>query len=141
MSFAGVGSFGNYDQTAQNTGMPTPTSVPAGGEKPDKQSEGASAAATEAAGTRATSVTEMGTETPARDNKTTPGPDTASEIEGADEQDAEQCRNEEVQALARRYTNQSHATGVEPRKNVFLAAASDKESLLNPNSSHSQARA
>jgi len=143
MSFAGVGSFGNYDRTAQNTGIPTLTrpatrdDAAAGAEKPEKQPE-EPGAATEPAGTRATSLTEMGTDTPARDKETTPGPDTASEIDEA----GEQRRDEAVQALARTYTTRSHATGAEPDgQNVFLAAAGDGDSPLNPNGPNFRARA
>jgi len=126
--------------------MPTVTR-PATHDDADKPSdEAGGVGVAEPAGTRATSVTEMGTETPARDKETTPGPDTASEINeagapgDAGDDGSEHRRNDAVQALARTYTTHSQATGVEPGQNVFLAAAAG-DSPLNPNGPNFRAHA
>ncbi|KAL1881468.1 hypothetical protein VTK73DRAFT_3530 [Phialemonium thermophilum] len=146
MSFAGmgVGSFGNYDRTAQTTGTPeltgaerdvehaNPGEVPAG--RLDTAS-GSAHESVDATRTRATSVTEVGT--PGREKEPTPGP----EGDASDGSDSElERRNSIVQALARTYTSQSHASGVAPGTNPFLAS-NDENSPLNPNGPRFSARA
>ena len=124
-------SFGNYDRTAQTMGSPEVN--------PSAQAEALAASANDHSSvsnheshdvtrTRTTSVTEVGT--PSRKDGT-PGPD-ESDIDTEDER-----RNSTVMALARRYTTQSHVSGLEG-VNPFSA---DENSPLNPNSSRFSARA
>ncbi|KAK1754275.1 ABC-2 type transporter-domain-containing protein [Echria macrotheca] len=144
MSFVGTSSFGNYDLTAQNTGLPAlarqrtrenaDEATAAGGSSP--------ARAEDVSRTRATSVTEVAeSDTPRHDKTVTPGAETdAFTDEDEDEIEVER-RNSLVQALARKYTNQSHAAGDGAGGNVFLIASEDENSPLNPNGPNFNARA
>ncbi|KAK3942613.1 ABC-2 type transporter-domain-containing protein [Diplogelasinospora grovesii] len=162
MSFMGTGSFGNYDRTAQSSGLPTTLArqtshdvdesnaapYPAGGSSPPRNEE--------VSRTRATSVTEVAdNDTSRHEKEATPGAetDTVSEAEkeatpGAEtdtvseaEKDAisEARRSDLVQALARKYTTQSHASGAWHGQNVFRASE-DENSPLNPNGPNFRAR-
>jgi len=127
MSFTGTGSFGNYDLTAQMTGSPLA-----------KQTTHDQA--DEANKTRPGSATEVADKDVSRlekDAGTVDGTDTAAE----DDEDAVELerRHSIVQALARKYTSQSHAVpeGVNP----FQIASQDEQSPLNPNGPNFSARA
>lgn len=143
MSLTGAGSFGNNDLTAQLAGSPLTRqrtheqedeAVTAGGSSPGRNEN--------VSRTRATSVTEVADGDASRHDKdSTPGnaTDTAAEDEDEDAIEEER-RHSIVQALARKYTSQSHAT-VPPGANVFTVASDDKESPLNPNGPNFNARA
>lgn len=151
MSFTGVGSFGNYDRTAQTTGIPDVTSQ--GGNRDhdmehsnarDEPADGLDASSSnhesrDATRTRATSITEVGT--PSREKDALPGAgknDVFGEDDGSDTE--QERRDSMVQALARRYTTQSHVSGVGAGANPFLMSG-DEDSPLNPNSPKFRARA
>ncbi|KAI1388115.1 ABC-2 type transporter-domain-containing protein [Hypoxylon trugodes] len=116
MSFvAAGGAFTNYDRTAQNTGVP-----PMSGRREDIVEEKESAVAAH------NDIEEKGTMT---------GSSNGTQVED----DSELERRESiVHDLARRYTTQSHATGVNGQ-NPYLDAG--ENSPLNPHSSHFSARA
>lgn len=154
----GLGAFGDNDLTSQMQGAPTHGRRPSrdhGQEDADespfvglhKTSSRPSRQSTshDATRTGTTSATEVGT--PQRElggEKTATGAggdtDTAGESDdNADADTEEGRRNSAVQALARRYTNMSQATGVAPGTNIFLAA-SDPDSPLNPNGEKFHAR-
>ena len=134
MSFTGTGSFGNYDLTAQNTGLPTLArqTTRENVDNPVETAEGSSPARHEGVTrTRATSTTEVGE---------SDGPHHESEkavmgaVEGDDDDEIEvERRNSIVHALARKYTEQSHAAGDAPGPSIFDIASKDEDSPLNPN--------
>jgi ATP-binding cassette, subfamily G (WHITE), member 2, PDR len=148
MSFVGTGSFGNYDRTAQNAGLPLgrqttrdndeyETTV--GGSSPVRGNEDVSR-------TRATSVTEVAESDSHHNEKArAAGGDTTDAVSYDDEEEDERIerhrRNSVVQALARKYTSQSNAAGIAPGENVFVLASSDENSPLNPNGPNFNARA
>ncbi len=146
MSLTGAGSFGNYDLTAQNTGLPILARQTTHDNGDDSQLAAAAGGSSPArnddlSGTRATSVTEIGeSETPRHKKAETPGAetDTISSDEDEDQIEVER-RNSIVQALARKYTSQSHAGA--PGANPFVIASQDEDSPLNPNGKKFNARA
>ncbi|KAI1076849.1 ABC-2 type transporter-domain-containing protein [Whalleya microplaca] len=128
MAFAGsgLGAFGNYDRTAQSTGVPSATSP-----HHEELEENGETTTNEATRTRATSVTEVDRET------TTDSSKGSSKAANAEEETEMERRESLVHALARRYTTQSQAayTG----ENPYLD--SEPDSLVNPNSPKFSARA
>jgi len=145
MSFVGTSSFGNYDRTAQNAGLPTlarpstrdhgDDSATAGGSSPIRPED--------VSRTRATSTTEVAeSETPRHEKTVTPGADTDTFSDDDDEDQIEiERRHTLVQALARKYTAQSHAAADGSGGNIFLIASEDENSPLNPNGPNFDARA
>jgi ABC-type glutathione transport system ATPase component len=141
MSFVGAGSFGNYDRTAQTTGLPTLArqtthenndfDTVAGGSSPSRHDD--------VSRTRATSVTEVAESDTPRNEKAKTA-DTLSDEDEEDERVEQARRNSMVQALARKYTSQSNATGIAPGENVFMLASTDENSPLNPNGPNFDAR-
>ncbi|KAK3381978.1 ABC-2 type transporter-domain-containing protein [Podospora didyma] len=139
MSFTGAGSFGNYDHTAQHTGLPTMVRQ----HTHENNADDLSAAGTsspprheDVTRTRATSVTEVAdSDTAAHHEKAEKGGKDTSSYRDEDEDDLieEARRDSMVLALARKYTSQSHAAGFAAGANVFLEAAKDEASPLNPN--------
>lgn len=144
MSFVGTGSFGNYDLTAQNSGLPTPGRPSTRQYGDDSSTAGGSSPARpeDVSRTRATSITEVAeSETLRHDNTVTPGAETDALSDDEDEEHIEmERRNSMVQALARQYTSQSHVVR-EGGGNVFLIASQDENSPLNPNGPKFNARA
>ncbi|KAK4118926.1 hypothetical protein N657DRAFT_684870 [Parathielavia appendiculata] len=145
MSFTGTGSFGNYDLTAQTTGSPLARQTTR--EHPDQAvTPAASSPARNDQGTRtrATSVTEIADGDVSRYEKDiSPGnaTDTAGEDDEASENAVEQERRHSiVQALARKFTNQSNA-GPQAGVNPFFVSSDDEASPLNPNGPNFNARA
>jgi ABC-type multidrug transport system fused ATPase/permease subunit len=146
MSFTGTGSFGNYDLTAQMTGSPLARQTTNDHQHEEAATTAGSSPARKDQGTRtrATSVTEVADGDVSRSEKdTTPGnaTDTAAE-DDEDEEDAieQERRHSLVQALAKKYTNQSYA-GAEAGVNPFSVASDDETSPLNPNGPNFNARA
>jgi hypothetical protein len=143
MSFTGMGSFGNYDRTSHATGAPgLGNSVNSGveqgnDERPYELGLHRTRSRRSADNhTGATSVTEVGT--PQRNGEKndtiTPAEDTS------DYDDEDERRNSMVQALARKYTNQSNAAvGLDPGTTIF-EASKDENSPLNPNGHKFKAR-
>lgn len=142
MSFVGAGSFGNYDRTAQNTGLP------ALGRQTTRENEDADISVAggssplrpgEVSRTRATSVTEVAeSDTPRNKKIKDAGGD--SDDNQDDERVEQARRGSMVQALARKYTSQSNAAGFAPGDNIFLLASGDENSPLNPNGPNFNAR-
>ncbi|KAK0644573.1 ABC-2 type transporter-domain-containing protein [Cercophora newfieldiana] len=145
MSFVGTGSFGSYDRTAQTTGSPLGRQRTHDNNDYDDAAGGSSPARHEdVSRTRATSVTEVAeSDTPRNEKVKGAGgeTDTLSDDEQADERIEQERRNSMVQALARKYTQQSNAAGIAPGNNIFLLASSDENSPLNPNGPNFDARA
>lgn len=143
MSFTGTGSFGNYDLTAQMTGSPLARQTTRDQEDEVATAAGSSPGRNEnVSRTRATSVTEVADGDVSRLEKdATPGNATDTAGDDDDEEAIEQeRRNSIVQALARKYTSQSHA-GPESGVNPFSIASEDEASPLNPNGPNFNARA
>ncbi|KAL2015963.1 hypothetical protein VTK56DRAFT_4498 [Thermocarpiscus australiensis] len=141
MSFTvGTGSFGNYDLTAQTTGSPLARQTTRDRENGVATvSDPLPKTDEEVSRTRTTSVTEVADRDvpqPEADAMPGNGTDNAEDDEDVLEQER---RSSLVQALARKYTSQSHAD-VAPGTNVFSIASEDKESPLNPNGPNFNAR-
>ncbi|GAB1316185.1 Multidrug resistance protein [Madurella fahalii] len=144
MSFTGTGSFGNYDLTAQMTGSPLARQTTqdrddevatVGGSSPGRNEN--------VSRTRATSVTEVAASDatpPYKDAAPGNATDTAGEEDDDTDAIEQERRNSLVQALARKYTSQSHAVP-EGGANIFAIASEDKASPLNPNGPNFSARA
>jgi hypothetical protein len=137
MSFIGTGSFGNYDLTAQTTGSPLARQTTHEQEDEPLSASSSPARNEQVSRTRATSVTEVA-EGDAPRNEKGNGTDTAAE-DDEDEAIEQERRHSIVQALARKYTAQSHAGPVDG--NMFAIASQDEESPLNPNGPKFSARA
>lgn len=134
MSLTGAGSFGNNDLTSQSAGLPTLTRTPTRDNADHTTSlpEGSSPSRHEGVSrTRATSTTEVG-EGDGPHNEEKAGA-TAAESEEDDEEIEVERRNSMIHALARKYTEQSHADGDAPGANGFEIASADEDSPLNPN--------
>lgn len=144
MSLTGTSSFGNYDLTARTTGSPLARQTThdgadevatVGGSSPERNEN--------AAGTRATSLTEVADSDGPRPYKDA-GAGNATDTAGEEDDDSDAIEQERrgslVQALARKYTSQSHAAA-ESGANVFAIASQDEESPLNPNGPNFSARA
>jgi ATP-binding cassette, subfamily G (WHITE), member 2, PDR len=145
MSFTGTGSFGNYDLTAQTIGAPIARQTTHEEEEAGLATgPGSSLGRNEnISRTRATSETEVADGDVSRHEKekdATPGNATDTAAEDDDDSDAveQERRHSMVQALARKYTSQSHA-GVEGA-NPFAIASEDEASPLNPNGPNFNAR-
>jgi len=140
MSFTGMGSFGNYDRTAQTTGSPLARQT-----TNDQQDEAAITAQSSPgrneniSRTRATSETEVADGDFSRSEKdAAPGDETNTD--GDDTDAVEQTRRHSiVQALARKYTAQSNAAA--DGANPFIIASDDEASPLNPHGPNFNARA
>jgi ATP-binding cassette, subfamily G (WHITE), member 2, PDR len=138
MSLTGAGSFGNNDLTSQSTGLPalTRTTTRDNADHPPTSSlpEGSSPSRHEGVSrTRATSTTEVGEgegDGPHRDEKAVA---TGAESGEDDDEIELERRTSVVHALARKYTEQSHAAGDAPGPSVFDIASADEDSPLNPN--------
>jgi hypothetical protein len=139
MSFTGTGSFGNYDLTAQTIGSPI-------GRQTTHEQEEAGLAAGPGSSlgpnenisrTRATSETEVADGDVSRHEKDKDGTPAEDDDDDSDAVEQER-RNSIVQALARKYTSQSHA-GLEGG-NPFAVASEDEASPLNPNGPNFNAR-
>lgn len=142
MSFAGTGSFGNYDLTAQMTGSPLARQTTNDRDDEIATVSGSSPGRNEnVSRTRATSVTEVAaSDTTAAYKDTAPGNATDTAEEDDSDVIEQERRSSLVQALARKYTSQSHAVP-EGGVNVFAIASEDEASPLNPNGPNFSARA
>ncbi|KAK0709208.1 ABC-2 type transporter-domain-containing protein [Lasiosphaeria miniovina] len=145
MSLTGTNSFGSYDRTAQNSGLPaiarqttheetedaTASSHVAGGSSPSRHDD--------VTRTRATSVTEVADSDAGHNEKG--ALDKMSREDEDDDAIEEDRRHTLVQALARQYTSQSHAGETKPGTNVFVDSLKDESSPLNPNGPNFSAKA
>jgi hypothetical protein len=150
----GLGAFGSNDLTSQTSGMPSHgrrASRDQGQEDADgspyvglhktSSRQSRHSASHDATRTGTTSVTEVGTpqREPREKTEVSPGGGSDTVSSGYDDDAEDNRRNSAVQALARRYTQQSQMAGIEPGTNIFLAA-SDENSPLNPNGEKFRAR-
>ncbi|KAK4145658.1 ATP-binding cassette transporter PDR5 [Dichotomopilus funicola] len=143
MSLTGTGSFGNYDLTAQTTGSPLARQKTHEQEEEKTALEAMSSPVGDEKGIRSrpTSMAGLNKSQGPQSDKGVPSSGDATDTAFEDDEDAveEERRHSIVQALARKYTSQSHAAaeGVNP----FTIASDDKESPLNPNGPNFSSRA
>jgi ABC-type glutathione transport system ATPase component len=132
MSFTGAGSFGSYDRTAQTGGVPALSRQQSRTSHDVDRAEGTMSHDTvsKPAEPKEETVRERSEDT-----------DTAAEDDDVADLVERERRNSMVQALARRYTRESHVSVPDlAGRNVFTAAQ-DEDSPLNPNGPKFSARA